>query len=141
MVLKNFLIFFDFYFLCVECNSNFDLSVSLTCHCEERSDAAISLYRYLLNEIATPSARDDNVRDKPQFADLYRLQMTVCSCPHPRFVYIHTMLFTLSGKVVSPLCVKNAQIGSRICGQFVKYYFLVLTKSLACGIIIAYLRT
>ena len=47
-------------------NSNFDLSVSLTCHCEERSDAAISLYRYLFNEIATPSARDDNVRgDRP----------------------------------------------------------------------------
>ena len=50
------------------CSSNFDLSVSLTCHCEERSDAAISLYRYLLNEIATPSARDDNVIDKPQFS-------------------------------------------------------------------------
>ena len=41
--------------------------VLLTCHCEERSDAAISLYGYRFNEIATPSARDDNARDKPQF--------------------------------------------------------------------------
>ena len=47
--------------------ANPQFTVLLTCHCEERSDAAISLYGYRFNEIATPSARDDNVRDKPQF--------------------------------------------------------------------------
>ena len=38
-------------------------------HLHRRGDVtlAISLYGYRFNEIATPSARDDNVRDKPQF--------------------------------------------------------------------------